>query len=213
MTLPSPDRESEQASPGFRPSLKKSPGPSSPGRESEQASPETSESTFSTVPGNGAPEIVPDTSACVSFPPLPPREELWWIQAKDHFGTGMIEVGQGVLLALRGLGKLVLSAVLAIGVGTLRIVERFRGMSVVDDDAAMVDLRALESRLSPLAPDAPRVALYGVPLRLVAVVVAPAGNQSPFRGYQELSRAMELAVPGLSQVLKTHAPEIILWAA
>ena len=169
--------------------------------------------TQSIVPTSDTKENHPAVAAEISSP-SPSRGDLWWLQAKDDASTGLVELGHGIVLSLRGLGKLLSAAALSVGVGVFRLIGRWRKAPMtMDDDAVEMDLRALESRLPTLSPSSPRMALYNVPVRLVTVVVAPAGNHRPLRGYQELAMAMELAVPGLARVLKSHSPKIVLWAS
>ncbi|MDD3469537.1 MAG: hypothetical protein PHE53_06095, partial [Thermoguttaceae bacterium] len=83
---------------------------------------------------------------------------------------------------------------------------------VADDDATSLDPSTLEP-LPPLPVNAAAITIYGVPLRLAAIIVAPAGNQRNIANYAELLESFEQAVPGFARVLKTHKPKIVPWGA
>ena len=74
-----------------------------------------------------------------------------------------------------------------------------------------VDLKIDVMALGTDAPPAggPVLEFYNVPVRLAAIVVAPAGRVRPLPG--ELDDVFDAILPGLAQVVATHKPVVCRW--
>ncbi len=138
------------------------------------------------------------------------------LRAKRNGSDGFVDLGHGLVLVAKGVWQLCCSAGQWSWVGILRLPEWLRSFrhtpNRIDDDAIALNPTTFEP-LPPLAPNAASLTIYGVPLRLVAVIVASAGNQHKIASYAELLESFEQAVPGFAKVLKTHKPKIVPWGA
>lgn len=74
------------------------------------------------------------------------------------------------------------------------------------------DLR-IDVRSRPLeyVPDSPRLSIQGVPVRLAVVVLASAGRAQQIPPSERWAELFQSVVPGLADVVNTHAPQIITW--
>ena len=124
-------------------------------------------------------------------------------------------LGHGLLKTLKWTGRFLWAALRMGCRGVAALVKRWRSRRqlVADDDATTLNLAMLEQNLLPLPADVPQVILYGVPVRLAAIVIAPAGTHQPLCGYREMARVLEMTIPSFARVLKLHSPKIIPWAA
>jgi hypothetical protein len=77
------------------------------------------------------------------------------------------------------------------------------------------DLGIDVSSLSAAAPPAagPSLYCYNVPVRLAAVVLAPAGRVHELPPAQQLADVVNAIVPGLAQVVEFHKPLVRRWPA
>lgn len=73
-----------------------------------------------------------------------------------------------------------------------------------------IDISTLPA--TPLPPGAPVLTYYHVPVRLMAMVLAPAGRLSEIPPENERPGLVDMILPGLAQVVTTHRPVIRLWS-
>jgi len=59
----------------------------------------------------------------------------------------------------------------------------------------------------------PSLYYYNIPVRLAAVVLAPAGRLHELPPVQQLGEIIDVAVPGLAQVVAAHQPLVRKWPA
>jgi hypothetical protein len=80
-------------------------------------------------------------------------------------------------------------------------------------DLAEPDLRIDLTFLPDHGPpsDGPRLEYYGTPVRLVVLVLAPAGRHSPIPAAEELPELIDSLVPGLWAVVEAHRPVVRCW--
>jgi len=71
------------------------------------------------------------------------------------------------------------------------------------------DVQSLGAHGPP--PGAPVLEFYHVPVRLAAVVVAPAGRSGTLPPPSQLAGSLDRLVPGLGKVVNTHGPAIRSW--
>ena len=74
-----------------------------------------------------------------------------------------------------------------------------------------VDVGSLGTAGPPAGP--PVLEFYYVPVRLAAVIVAPAGRGHELPPINQLDAVFEAVLPGLSQVVAAHKPLIRRWPA
>ena len=176
----------------------------------EKSATESSHSTLE----RSCPIDIPDPQPLESAPLSTYQEFI--LRAKRNGSDGFVDLGHGLVLVVKGVWQLCCSAGQWSWVGILRLPEWLRSFrhtpNMVDDDAITLDPTTFEP-LPPLPPNAASLTIYGVPLRLVAVIVAAAGNQHKIASYAELLESFEQAVPSFSKVLKTHKPKIVPWGA
>lgn len=60
-------------------------------------------------------------------------------------------------------------------------------------------------------PEGPWLEIYGLPVRLAVVVLAPAGRNSPTPEESELSELTESLVPGLWEIVQAHRSLVRCW--
>ncbi len=72
-----------------------------------------------------------------------------------------------------------------------------------------IDVMALPTE-DPAA-DAPKLAYYGVPVRLAALVLAPAGRVRELPPLDQLGGAIDAIFPGLARVVATHRTLVRRW--
>ncbi|HUT14263.1 MAG TPA: hypothetical protein VMY42_27505 [Thermoguttaceae bacterium] len=72
-----------------------------------------------------------------------------------------------------------------------------------------IDVQSLGTQGLP--PGAPVLEFYNVPVRLAAVVLAPAGRGSVLPPPSQLTELIDQLVPGLAEVVKVHKPLIRRW--
>ncbi|MDP7017834.1 MAG: hypothetical protein QGG36_18660 [Pirellulaceae bacterium] len=72
-----------------------------------------------------------------------------------------------------------------------------------------IDLEALST--PPPDGQRPSVEVYGVPVQLAVVVMAPAGRGVELPGNLEMPRVIDNWIPGLMRILKRHQPAFRRW--
>jgi len=74
------------------------------------------------------------------------------------------------------------------------------------------DLRIDVDTLHPEPPpESPRLEFFGLPVRLVVLVLAPAGRDSYLPPEEQRNDLFESIVPGLAEVVRTHQPLTVTW--
>ena len=61
--------------------------------------------------------------------------------------------------------------------------------------------------------EGPRLELYGTPVRVAVVVVAPVGRDGIAPSEDQVPLLVDQMVPGLQAVLAAHGPQIVCWPA
>src|SRR5690606_29110456 len=100
--------------------------------------------------------------------------------------------------ALVGAG-LVLAAVV------LRALRRKRETATDTPHFPEIDVAALP--VEPPPESGPQLTFYNLPVRLAVVVLAPAGRDSQMPPDEFVPMLLEHALPGLSKVVESHAPQ------
>lgn len=72
-----------------------------------------------------------------------------------------------------------------------------------------IDLTALPAHGPD--PEGPWLEVYGLPVRLAVLVLAPAGRNSPAPDEAELPQLLDSLAPGLAEIVQTHAPLVRCW--
>ena len=85
---------------------------------------------------------------------------------------------------------------------------RRRKLPLVEPDLS-IDVAALGTAGPP--PAAPLLEHYNVPMRLAAIIVAPAGRARPLPPRDQLAGVFEAIAPGLAQVVATHHTLVCCW--
>lgn len=113
------------------------------------------------------------------------------------------------LVVLLG-GAALVVAVLILVVVVLVVLLRGRGRK---PEAPPVDLRIRVADFPPGGPpeEGPRLELYGTPVRLVALVLAPAGRNTQLPTGGALADAIDSLVPELMSVVTAHQPLVRCW--
>lgn len=120
----------------------------------------------------------------------------------------MSETPQNLLLLLVGSAAIVFCGALAIALVMLFLrPRRKRGTSQEED--LSVDVASLS--VERLPPEAPRLEYYGTPVRLVVLVLAPAGRGAVLPPKDELRDMVEELIPGLAGVVDAHRPIFRRW--
>ena len=86
---------------------------------------------------------------------------------------------------------------------------RGRGSEQVETDALALDVKSFGAHGPPAGPV--KLEVYGMPVRLVAIVLAPAGHGHDLPDKERLPGTVEQLVPGLLDVLNLHRPEFRCW--
>ncbi len=74
------------------------------------------------------------------------------------------------------------------------------------------DLRIDLDSLQPEPPPAsPRLEFFGLPVRLVVLVLAPAGRDGYLPPSEQWNDLFEAIVPGLGEVVRAHQPMVVRW--
>lgn len=92
-----------------------------------------------------------------------------------------------------------------------RIVKRRRPKLSKDEPEQGIDVMALPTEGPP--PVGPSLYYYNVPVRLAAIVLAPAGRVRDLPPLNQLNDVFDAIVPGLAMVVSTHRPLYRRWPA
>jgi len=130
--------------------------------------------------------------------PLPPGEVV--DRLKDAVGTV-----PGDLLRY----AIVLVVAVVVLYIVWRLLRRRRARLPVAEPVLAIDVASLGTWGPP--PDAPVLEHYNVPVRLAAIVVAPAGRARKLPPPEQLDAVFEAIVPGLARVVATHATLVRCW--
>jgi hypothetical protein len=117
-------------------------------------------------------------------------------------------LAENVLLVGIGAAGVLLLVGLAI---LLAILLRSRPRPPASDDAHIesFDVAALDPL--PPAAEGPQLEVYGIPVRLAILVIAPPGRGGTVPAKKELAGVLEYLVPNLGQVLMAHQPLYVRW--
>ncbi|MGQ9505648.1 MAG: hypothetical protein ACUVQG_04310 [Thermogutta sp.] len=75
-----------------------------------------------------------------------------------------------------------------------------------------LDLRVDVESLHPeLPPESPGLEFFGLPVRLVVLVLAPAGREGLLPPKDRFDDLFECIVPGLAEVVRAHRPMVVTW--
>ena len=107
-------------------------------------------------------------------------------------------------------GGAVLAVLLVLLVGIIVLLLRRRGAPRKPMEPDLhIDLTSLPDHGPP--PDGPQLELYGTPVRLAVLVLAPAGRNNPIPPADQLPERIDDLVPGLWAVVEAHEPLIRFW--
>lgn len=120
---------------------------------------------------------------------------------KDWFGPDAIWIACAIL----GLAIIVILYVL------VRIIRRRRGARTQEQPSLRIDVATLRDEGPPPGP--PILEFYHIPVRLVAVVLAPAGRAQKLPLPNRWPAALDALLPGLDKVAKQHGPLMRGWPA
>ena len=124
-------------------------------------------------------------------------------------GTEMAEQFEVSPQILIGVLAAVVGALLLVVILLLLTLRRRRRTAVLPS----ADLRIDVSQLPAAGPPAegPVLEFFGMPVRLVVLVLAPAGRNSHLPPREQFARLLDDLVPGLASVVLTHQPMIRQW--
>lgn len=91
----------------------------------------------------------------------------------------------------------------------LRIWRRRRATREQPEPDLFIDVTALP--LTAMPAGGPRAEIYGTPVQLAVIVVAPAGRKGELPPAELLPSVLERLVPGLPQVIASHRPQLHRW--
>jgi hypothetical protein len=113
--------------------------------------------------------------------------------------------------ALRDLARYAVIAAVALLIlyAVWRIVHRRRPEAPPDERDLAIDVASLSEKGPP--SEGPALEHYYVPVRLAAVVLAPAGRAGRVPSLERQTEVFEAIVPGLGQVVLAHRPLVRRW--
>jgi hypothetical protein len=126
----------------------------------------------------------------------------------NNFGGEWISKILDAAWSVYGLGAII--AVLALIVFWRLIAGRKRKPPLPQPQLT-IDVASLASEGPPAGP--PILEHFNVPVRLAAVVLAPAGRNRDLPSVDQLPQLIDHIVPGLEQVVASHRPLIRCWPA
>lgn len=91
----------------------------------------------------------------------------------------------------------------------LLIWRRRRATRVLPEPQMLIDVTTLE--LGAMPQTGPRAEIYGTPVQIAVIVVAPAGRHGELPPPEVLPGVLERLVPGLPQVIASHRPQLYRW--
>ncbi len=118
------------------------------------------------------------------------------------------EIGQSVPLVLL-IWLIVVVAVAVVLYSLWKALGRRRQAAPAEDLEEPVDVSSLEDAGPPAG--FPVLEFYYMPVRLAAVVLAPAGRGRELPALHDREKLFEAVVPGLSAVVAAHRPLVRLW--
>lgn len=92
-----------------------------------------------------------------------------------------------------------------------KVLTRRRRPAPVRSPDLTIDIQSLGSAGPP--PGELGLEFYNLPVRLAAIVLAPAGRAHELPPQAELSQAVDMIVPGMSKIVAAHRPVARLWPA
>lgn len=128
----------------------------------------------------------------------PPEPAIWetWLDADRWMLTAVVAGVCGLALAL------------AISVLLKRL--RRRPTASVQD-SVLQEIRVTDLRVAGPGNQFPRLEVYGTPVRLAVLVLAPVGRQSVLPPAELLPMVWESLVPGLNELVVRDAPLLRFW--
>lgn len=111
-----------------------------------------------------------------------------------------------LLLVVGGAALLVFLALLILVVLLLRRTTHRVEAPPID---LTIDIRQFPAGGPP--EDGPQLQIYGTPVRLTAIVLAPAGRNSELPDQDQLPQLLEALLPGLHEVCAVHKPALRYW--
>lgn len=111
--------------------------------------------------------------------------------------------------ALVGVLMAVVSVIMAAIVLRSRMRRRRAARREAEQANLSIDIAALPDDGPP--PTWPQLEFYGVPVRLVVLVLAPAGRLAEIPPKEELRETVEAIIPGLAKILDRHRPIFRRW--
>jgi hypothetical protein len=98
---------------------------------------------------------------------------------------------------------------LIVVIWAVRLLGRKRKISLPPPIDLRIDVNSLSDQGPPAA--SPTLELYNIPVRLAAVIVAPAGRGSQLPAEHETSQLVDHIVPGLAEITRLHKPLVREW--
>lgn len=110
-------------------------------------------------------------------------------------------------------GNLMLVILVVIAVIAFVVVRRvlFRGNRVAGKQAPDLAINVMSLGTEGPPPGPPTLEFYNVPVRLVAVAVAPAGRVRELPPVNQMGDIFDSVVPGLAAVVQMHKPLVRRW--
>lgn len=106
-------------------------------------------------------------------------------------------------------GAMAVAAVVAVWI-VAKLLRRQRRPAGAGTSAQLkIDVAALPELGPPPIP--PTLEMYNVPVRVAAIVLAPAGRASELPPNEELGPLLDAIVPGLDRVVAAHRPMVRRW--
>jgi hypothetical protein len=99
--------------------------------------------------------------------------------------------------------------VIVIIVVARKVIRSRKGRLSPPEPELRIDVDSLSQKGPP--PGAPILEHYHVPVRLAAVVLAPAGHMSKLPSFEELPEFVDRVVPGLARAMTAQRPIISRW--
>jgi hypothetical protein len=118
----------------------------------------------------------------------------------------VVDVRQSLILGGFVLGAVVLATLAGL---LLLIWRRRRATSQLPEPDLFIDVTKLN--LVAMPETGPRAEIYGTPVQIAVVVVAPAGRQGELPPPDMLPGVLERLVPGLPSVIASHRPRLCQW--
>jgi len=88
---------------------------------------------------------------------------------------------------------------------------RRRGARPTVSTSAELALNVQTISLAPLPPDAAALEIYGTPVRLVALVLAPLGRAATLPAADRMPEIVDQLVPRLMAAVQSHQPQFRRW--